>query len=120
MFAELAKSQEVREGEWDERSLGRSKFGASDVWKIAAYAIKQSRKRSEMEERWDPAVKSQPNALLPRLQRLERALTVMGIPAARKSSSSVIYCNNALDGFFSFFKYLFIWLHLALDAASGI
>jgi len=28
------------------------------VWKIAAYAIKQSRKMSEMEGRWDPAVKA--------------------------------------------------------------
>ena len=81
--------------------------------------------KAKQEDEWNggtlgPCCESQPNALLPLLQRLERALTVLGIPAAKKSSSSVVYCNNALEGFFSFLKYLFIWLHLALDAACGI
>lgn len=38
-----------REGEGDERSLGRRKFGASDVWEVAAHAVKQSGKISELD-----------------------------------------------------------------------
>lgn len=72
-----------REGERDERRLGRRTFGAGDVWKVAARAIKQSRKISELDGCWE----NQPNAPRPRLQGLGRIFTALGIPDAWRSSS---------------------------------
>lgn len=87
--------------------------GEKQVWSQWCVENSSICNKAKQEGEWSggtlgPCCESQPNALLPQLQRLEGALTVLGIPAAGKSSSSVVYCKNALDGFFSFFNiYLF-------------
>lgn len=82
---EKTESEGNRKGEWGERSLGRRTFGASDVWKVVAHAIKQSRKISELDGCWGAAVKpsQRPRFLGPRGWRV---FTVSASPATRRSS----------------------------------